>query len=109
MTEAEWWSSTRLEPMLAHPTSGWKYNLVETARGLGIRIRSSKDRKLRLFTCACFWSVWKVWECLAAYDSGRMRNAVEVAERYVDGEVKGSFSVPERHTNGQYGNAMRWH
>jgi hypothetical protein len=64
MTEAEWLALTAPEPMLKF-----------------LRRRAS-DRKLRLFACAC---CRLVWDRLTGRGS---RRAVEVAERYADGEAK---------------------
>src|SRR5690348_14679032 len=61
MTEAEWLACTDPWPMLD----------VFGGR--------SRDRKLRLFACAC---VRRVWHFL---DDPRSRMAVEVAERFADG------------------------
>jgi hypothetical protein len=63
VTEAEWLAATDPKPMLA------------SLRG---RIR---ERKLRLFASACVRHVWLLLD-----DSGS-RNAVEVLERYCDGET----------------------
>jgi hypothetical protein len=63
MTEAEWLASDNPRPML-----DW------------LRARAS-DRKFRLFGCACCRGVWP----LLTNESSR--RAVEMAERYADGEV----------------------
>jgi hypothetical protein len=63
MTEAEWLACTDPWPMLDPDAFGGR----------------SRDRKLRLFACAC---VRRVWDFL---DDPRSRMAVEVAERFADG------------------------
>jgi hypothetical protein len=66
MTEAEWLAGN--EPMSAH-------RMLEA-----LRDRAS-DRKLRLFGCASCRGVWRLFE------GSPIREAVEAAERYVDGGV----------------------
>src|SRR5262249_36179703 len=63
MTEAEWLASVELQPMLR------------------FRHGKSSDRKLRLFGCACCRRVWQ-----RMFDS-RSRRAVEVMERFIEGEA----------------------
>jgi hypothetical protein len=63
MTEAEWLAGTAPWPML------------------DVFWGRSRDRKLRLFACAC---VRRVWDFLT---DPRSRIAVEVAERFADGEA----------------------
>jgi hypothetical protein len=63
VTEAEWLECTDPQPML------------EFVRG------QVSDRKLRLFACACCRRYWRLPE------DEHSRTAVEVAERYVDGQA----------------------
>jgi hypothetical protein len=43
---------------------------------------SGGRRRLRLFACACCWSVWEY------FHDERCRRAVEVSERYADGDAR---------------------
>jgi hypothetical protein len=63
MTKAEWLASTNPKAML---------------ESLG---RSASARKLRLFSCACCRRIWHL------IDVPQCREAVEVAERYADGDA----------------------
>jgi hypothetical protein len=64
MTEPEWLSSTNPRPMLEF-----------------LGRRKASDRKVRLFGAACFRRIWGL--VLDEWD----RAAVELAEKYADGEV----------------------
>jgi hypothetical protein len=74
MDETEWPSSTDPQAMLA-----WMTTHTHEAG----RAPRYSDRKLRLFACAC---VRQVWHLLT---DGRSRTAVEVAERWADGQAVG--------------------
>jgi hypothetical protein len=65
MTESEWLASTSPVPMVAFLRSS----------------EIAKDRKLRLFACACCRRSWPL------LTDERSRKAVEVAEQYADGIV----------------------
>src|SRR5262245_6449615 len=82
MTEAQWLACTDPARMLELLTAGaarWsgEPNLLEhrTAR------KRASDRKLRLFACACCRQVWD------QLTDERSRRAVEVAERFAEGEA----------------------
>ncbi len=112
MTEQEWLTSAAPAEMLEMVTGR-----LLPADGTGTRrsLPIATDRKLRLFACACARQVWdgvlcgrcegvvtswkgkqpnpaNCWECRGTGRVGgltdpRSRNAVEVAERYADGEA----------------------
>src|SRR5262249_48951560 len=65
MSDDEWLACTDPAPML------------EFLRGKG------SDRKFRWFACACCRRVWH----LLGHTNSSSRRAVEMAERFVDGEV----------------------
>ena len=80
MTKQEWLSSTRVGPMLKH------------LRGKKI----ASERKLRLFACGCCRRVW---------DSLRRRSqaAVEITERFVDGEAEeAEFVVSKKYVQSEW-------
>jgi hypothetical protein len=68
MTEKDWQASTDHNALLAH-----------LAKHCGVTRSREGRRKLRLFGCACVRRVWR------RLTDQRSREAVEVAERYVDG------------------------
>jgi hypothetical protein len=63
MTEAEWFAATKLDPMLA------------------VLERNPSERKLRLFAAGCIRRIWHL------LDDERSTWAVEVLERFVDGQA----------------------
>jgi hypothetical protein len=65
VTESEWLACTEPERMLAFLSACSK----------------ASDRKLRLFTCACCRRIWRKLR------DPRGREAVEVSERYADGQA----------------------
>jgi hypothetical protein len=84
MTEAEWLAATDPEPMLA-----FLHGKVS-------------DRKLRLFACACCRSIWNLLR------EKNHQRAVEVAERYADGEVTPlQLEQAEHHANFRVGRVGR--
>src|ERR1700679_2399155 len=113
MTEAEWLTSTDPAAMLrwvAEP-----YSILSQCIDYIIPVERPSDRKLRLFACACCRQVWDETPCQWCKGSGdyegphgkrrkkcpdchgtgriggltdeRSRRAVEVAERYADGQA----------------------
>jgi hypothetical protein len=79
MTEAEWLAGDDAQAMLAHLRShgsGWTRRLLSWLRP---RRQDDRERKARLFACAC---CRRIWPLLAA---PRLREAVETAERFADG------------------------
>lgn len=74
MDEAQWLASTDPALMLA-----WRHG-SNPLQGISLAAPLS-DRKLRLFACAC---VRQVWDRLT---DPRSRRAVEVAERFADGQT----------------------
>lgn len=82
MTEHEWNTSTDPVAMLDH----LQYSTYEEPVYGGTTTQSRhppliSDRKLRLFACACVRQVW------SQLTDERSRRAVEVAERFADGEA----------------------
>ncbi len=79
VTKSEWLASSDPAAMLNYLCG---YEIQEVPSGhMGQPVKRTSDRKLRLFACACCRSVWHL---LA---DPRSRAAVEVAERYADGEA----------------------
>lgn len=78
MTEAEWLASEDPQAMLR-----WLTDTDVTPDGPDVRVGRAcpSDRLLRLFACACCRQVWHL------LTDERSRNAVEVAERYADGQA----------------------
>src|SRR5262245_63713156 len=66
MTEQEWLACTNQDQLLQY---------------LSRKRRPELMRKLRLFSCACCRRIWHL------FTDKRSRRAVEVAERFADGEV----------------------
>ncbi len=79
MAESEWLACTDPQWMLEflQPTRSGDASPIQ-AEGGNPRV---SDRKLRLFACACCRQVWHLLE------DERSRRAVEVAEKYADGEA----------------------
>ncbi len=88
MNEHEWLTSTDPAAMIAH---------FDASRATEYMARHSRlsDRKLRLFACACCRAVWHL------LTDERSRKAVEVAERYVDGEAT-AVELKEADTEATY-------
>lgn len=78
MTESEWLASDDPQAML-------RWLRYETGNGMAdgppMSFPRLTDRKLRLFACACARQVWHL------LTDPRSRKAVEVAERFADGEA----------------------
>jgi hypothetical protein len=75
MTESEWLASEDPQAMLSYITTAQEGGSWE------IDHHRPTDRKLRLFACACCRQVWD------QLTDERSRKAVEVAERFADGEA----------------------
>jgi len=84
MTESEWLASNDPAAMLEqlqHWQQGTACNLQgENPQQYWTKHSALSDRKLRLFACACCWSVWHL------LTDERSRRAVELAERFADDE-----------------------
>jgi hypothetical protein len=81
VTEAEWQACDDPQAMIEWLRKDWKHSLFEIGRWLGVARRSGKERRLRLFACACLRRAWH--RLIHARD----RATVEVAERYADGQA----------------------
>ena len=79
MTEPEWWTCADLDRMLDWLRQDWKHSLFEVGRWLRLVRHSDRERRLRLFACACLRCAWN------RLTDPKERRSVEVAERYVDG------------------------
>jgi hypothetical protein len=82
MTAAEWQTCTDPLPMLESlqgSATGWRGSIFLV---LGIQPQVRRDRKARLFGCAC---CRRVWHLLGSEPC--CRKAVETAEQYADGEA----------------------
>lgn len=78
MTEAEWLGSNDPQRLLQY------LQAMRSAAGVGespYPVPRVSDRKLRLFACACARQVWHL------LTDPRSRQAVEVAERFADGQA----------------------
>jgi len=83
MTEFEWLASTDPAAMLAHlngPRSRSGFS-AHTGRDEVVYEHPPSDRKLRLFAAGCCRQAW------SRLTDERSRRAVEVAERYADGQA----------------------
>lgn len=101
MTEQEWLTSTDPRTMLDWARAAIRSDTTPAALPDGFRAMS--DRKLRLFACACCRRVWDGVECecggsaycercrgtgrIGGLADPRSRRAVEVAERFADGQA----------------------
>jgi hypothetical protein len=81
MTEAQWLASEDVDEMIDWLRKDWKHSLFELGRWLGALRRSDKERRLRLFACACLRHAWD------KLPGPKDRAAVEVAERYAEGQA----------------------
>ena len=82
MTESEWLACADPYDMvgfLKTREGGWRQGL---AAWLGWRSQRARSRKLHLFACACCRRLWHV------LPDERSRRAVEVCERFVDGQAR---------------------
>lgn len=76
MNEQEWLASGDPQRMLE-----WLQTRTGMVNGLQVFKPIISDRKMRLFACACCRAVWPL------LTDPRSRRAVEVAEKYADGEA----------------------
>lgn len=89
MNEQEWLASTDPAAMLGEITAPHNSDLPNP----GWR---ASDRRLRLFACACCRSVWD------KLTDPRSRRAVEVAERFADGEFFEEHALTTHYTDARH-------
>jgi hypothetical protein len=101
MTEADWNSCTDPRPMLKF-LCGLDGLVTRTLRSLILLrrpalTRRTSDRKLLLFACACCRRIWHL------LSDERLRQGVEVSERYADGQADEGALAEVRASIGAHG------